>query len=629
MTLSEDLTVRKLNRNRNDLLMQMLQTLALFLIVMGVRFAIVSQYGSDLPYWDQWDAEGQELIKRYFDGTLTFKHWFAAHNEHRCFFSRVIALSTTILNGQWDARVEMLINAVICAVAASWLYYYTVAGLKGVIQRWAWFAAIVIVYAFPFGWENTIAGLHSQWYLLAMFSIISIALLGNYLAFSWQWQIGCLLLFSALFTMGSGLMASILVISLLLVILIRERNDWRATLRSTIPTYMICTAVAIAGLLLTVKIAGHAKYQAQSSGHFVEAFTACLAWPYLGHNWWGLVNWLPFLAFLTAFVAKFTGSGRTERLAVGLGLWVLLQSAAMAYSRAAIVYSARYFDVFGYGLIVNFLCILLLFQLIRPSWKYAVIIPFVLVWLGVNGTNLYNLSFNGGLYNRKFFYDVQVANTGAYIATDDPGFLIPKRDKKELPYPNTELLGNWLKDRSISSVLPASVRRSLEIKPVRSGLNRGVNTLDILKSPIHPGQYAWTAFANPQGNSFEAIAQKSAKLPFVRFFIIGDIDKIVIKDANNRTHRLNTLPVVGFSGSLGEWQPVYAYCPGAEFRISGVTTAKTSVSFSEPTEMGRLSLWGLYAASAGVKLFWIGMFLGCIALIWELFMFRKVLKCRI
>lgn len=627
MTLTDDLAEKQMFKN--DLLMPMFQTLALFLIVMGARFAIVFKYGTDLPYWDQWGAEGQELIKRYYDGTLGIKHWFAAHNEHRCFFARVIALTVTLLNAQWDARVEMLINAVICAIGASWLYYYTLGGLKNAIQRWAWSVVLAVVFTFPFGWENTIAGFHSSWYLLAIFSVVSIALLGYYPTFSWQWQAGCVLLFSALFTMASGLMASILVIVVLLVILVRERNDWRGTLKSTIPTYLICTVTAITGLLLTVKVAVHAKYQAQSIGQLFEAFTACFAWPYMGHSWWGLINWLPFVVFFVAFVSRFTGTSRTDRLAVGMGLWVILQSFAMSYSRAGIVYSSRYFDVFGYGLIVNFLCILLLFQSIRRlSLKYAVIL-FALLWLVVNGTNLYSVSFNGALYQRKFFYDLQVANTGAYLATNDFNFLVPKRDKKEIPFPDIEDFSTWIKAPIINSVLPASVRNTIKIKPVGIGLSRGVNNLGILESPLHPGQPAWIAFANPEGSSFEAVANKSAKLPFIRFFLSGDIDKIVVKDRNNRSHRVHKLPFGGFIGNLGVWQPVYAYCPGTEFRISGVTSAKTPVSFSEPTEMGRLSLWGLYTASAGVKVFWIGMFLSCIALIWEIFMFRKIMKSRI
>jgi hypothetical protein len=599
----------------------LLQTAALFLVILGVRFAIVWRFGSDLPYWDQWGVEGQELIKRYYDGTLSFRHWFMASNEHRVFFTRVIALGLTLLNGQWDARVEMLVNAVICTVAASGLFYFVAAGLKSFAQRWAWFVAVMVMFALPFGWENTIAGYQSQFYLLALFSLAAIALLGNYPAYSRQWLSGCLLLFCSLFSMASGLLAAIVIILLLVLLLIRERKNWRDLLRQGIPTYLFCMAIAIAGLMLTVRVEAHAQYRSQAVGPFLKALTACLAWPYIGHNWWVAVSWLPFVCLLIAVVAGFAASSAAERMALGMGLWVIVQSAATAFSRSTIVYSARYFDVYSYGLLANFLCLLLLGQVSRSAWKYAVLMPLAIVWLAVNGTHLYALSFNDALENRKFFYDVEAANTGAYLASNDFNFLVPKQDKKEIPFPNPETYRDWLKDPVIRAVLPGSVRPAIALESTRAGLNPGRNTLGILEMPINPGQRVWTAFQSPQGTSFEAVGQKSAALPFVSFFVNGDFAKIVIKDAHNRAHSLHKLPAGGYSGNLGQWQAVYAFCPGTECRISGALAGgAASLTFSEPREMGRWSVWGLRAASMGETIFRIGLAISVMALLGELFL---------
>jgi hypothetical protein len=601
---------------QNDTLLLMLQALALFFIIAGVRFAIVWQYGSDLPYWDQWGTEGQELIKRYFDGTLDLKHWFAPSNEHRVFFTRVIALALTLLNDQWDARVEMLVNAVICALAASGLYYVVAGGLKNHFQRWIWYAVVAVVFTFPFGWENTIAGFQSQFYLLALFSIASIALLGNYHAFSWQWIVGSLLLPCTLFTMASGLLASIVVVFLLTVILVRERNDWKSVLKRDLPTYLACAVIATAGILLTVRLEAHAKYESHSIGQFLEALMISLSWPNIGHIWWSFISWLPFFGLLTAYITGFSKNGRNERLALGFGLWIILQSAATAYSRAAIIYSSRYFDIYSYGLLVNFICILILLQTIRSSWKYAILIPFSLIWLAVNGSNLYELSFNGALGGRKMIYDVEAANTGAYLATGNFNFLIPKQDKKEIPYNNPEGYAQLLNDPVISTILPGSVRSPLPLTPVFGSWRPGYNPLGILELPLHPGQRIWVASSAPQGMPFEAVAKKSAGLPYVAFYLIGDLEKIVVKDADKHSHRLKMLPLGGVSGSDGVWQPVYAYCPGTECHISGVTADNVSVTFSEPREMGRWSLWGLHAAFAGTKLFWAGMAFTVVAIIW-------------
>jgi len=72
----------------------MLQCVALFLVIVGARFWLIDVYGSDLPYWDQWDAEGTGLFKRSYDGVLTYRDWFAAHNEHHEFFPMRFFCST-------------------------------------------------------------------------------------------------------------------------------------------------------------------------------------------------------------------------------------------------------------------------------------------------------------------------------------------------------------------------------------------------------------------------------------------------------------------------------------------------------------------------------------------------------
>jgi len=40
-------------------------------IVVGARWAVVDRYGSDLPNWDQWDAEGLHLLEPWFAHRLT------------------------------------------------------------------------------------------------------------------------------------------------------------------------------------------------------------------------------------------------------------------------------------------------------------------------------------------------------------------------------------------------------------------------------------------------------------------------------------------------------------------------------------------------------------------------------
>ena len=88
-----------------------LLAVALGLLVIGARWYVIGNYGTDVPWMDQWDAEAQGLYVPSQAGTLSLHDWFAPHNEHRIFFTRALALGLFWGNGQWDPRLEAVANA--------------------------------------------------------------------------------------------------------------------------------------------------------------------------------------------------------------------------------------------------------------------------------------------------------------------------------------------------------------------------------------------------------------------------------------------------------------------------------------------------------------------------------------
>src|SRR5437016_3472021 len=84
-----------------------------FLVIVGARLCLVADYGSSLPMYDQWDGEGATLFKPWRDGTLRLVDFVAPHNEHRMLPSKLLALGLLRLNGQWDARLQMTVNAIL------------------------------------------------------------------------------------------------------------------------------------------------------------------------------------------------------------------------------------------------------------------------------------------------------------------------------------------------------------------------------------------------------------------------------------------------------------------------------------------------------------------------------------
>jgi hypothetical protein len=147
--------------------------LALFAIVFGARLWIVNVCGSPLPVWDQWDAEGYGLFKPFLRGELPLSHLFQSHNEHRIVLTRLLALGLFQMNGMWDTRLEMVVNAAIAAGSATLIAHLLLVEIGATWWRPV-VSMVALLWALPYGWENTTWGFQSQVYLLVLFSFLAL-----------------------------------------------------------------------------------------------------------------------------------------------------------------------------------------------------------------------------------------------------------------------------------------------------------------------------------------------------------------------------------------------------------------------------------------------------------------------
>src|SRR5471032_2136849 len=108
-------------------------SLSLFFLVVGAHWAALDKFGSDIPNWDQWDAEGLNLIAPWFEHDHFVQHLFQPHNEHRVVVTKLQNLALTLLDGQWDARLECVTNAALHAAlaVAFWLV-----GRRWLADKW-------------------------------------------------------------------------------------------------------------------------------------------------------------------------------------------------------------------------------------------------------------------------------------------------------------------------------------------------------------------------------------------------------------------------------------------------------------------------------------------------------------
>ena len=83
--------------------------------------------------------------------------------------------------------------------------------------------------------------------------------------------------------------------------------------------------------------------------------------------------WLPLVALAVVVVVHRFRSSTFERLVLGLGSWVMLQAAAVAYPRGAsgAVPASRYLDSLSFGLVVNTMALLFLLDEGRRRFRVA------------------------------------------------------------------------------------------------------------------------------------------------------------------------------------------------------------------------------------------------------------------
>lgn len=579
------------------------QSIAVFLVVVGARFWLIGRYGSDLPYWDQWDAEGIGLYKKAFEGTLSFKDWFAPHNEHRVFFTRVVSYVLTALNGQWDARVQMVFNASFYAAVSS-MMFLLFARKRPCFFGLLWSIVVAAVFSCPFGWENTLAGFQSQFYFLSAFSLAAIWLLTNGIPGTLTWIAGVVVGCCTLVTMGAGFLALLAVLCLLLTEAVGNRGNWRDILRINWHTAVVCVILVVAGFALSSHVEAHEKYKPQSVVEFLEALASGLAWPWMDIPLWGLVCWSPVIVMVMRYLLWRKPLEGEQRFLLAAAMWVLLQIAATAYSRSTIMTSSRYSDTFSLGILLNSLCAYVLLQSVCAKSYMKVIVSVVLLTcLAVNGVGMYKLGFNGAASARNQTYNVEKYRTAGYVATGKFSYLSPVENKTDIPHPDPRHLADVLMDPGIAPILPVSVRQPLVVTKdaAQSALKR-VSKYTVERLSPYPWEMVWslpTLSVMPEVSGY--MFGKTSGLPFIRLLVSGAVESLYVLDL----HQQKYFPMILTHDAVTGWHEIAVRCPGNACRV----VSSRKALFSEPKEMGPLSLAAVLIVNAAHWFYYVGI--GC------------------
>jgi len=551
-------------------------------VVWGIRLWMVSRFGSDIPNWDQWDGEGLAVYLPFYQHQLRFVDLFTPHNEHRIFFTKITDLALLLINGQWDAQLECATNALLWGLLA----VITYVGAKRLVIRALQpllFLACAATFGLPVAWQNILGGFHSQQCFLLGFSVAAIWFSVLPKSGSAAWWLGCVLALLANFTMGSGLLAAAAIAGLGLVRFVGKRASWQATW----PTLVMAASAIGVGILLRVPVPDN--FKAQSLRDFTLTVCHCLQWPNRGFAsplpnengfWLAAVVYAPFLILAWRWCLAAGKTNRGDDVLLCLGLWTVLQAAAVGYARGAGAPwpASRYLDTVMFGLLVNGTISMRLFE--RPGgwldWRRLILPVFSLIWMGIVLQGLFpHLTTVVGqeMPDQGHWLKAGERNVHAYLATGESKYL----DSHDVPYPSGEALRARLDPPEITKILPQSVRRA--------------QLVPFPHSPTAPRDtILFSSEFTPAYNGYVRLLFKSPE----------DAALVHILDAQSKSEVVTVAPtIVKTNGGFFAYfraprRPVFFSCP------LGLVSDLTDVL--QPVDVGRLSFYSMMITQRGLSI---------------------------
>jgi len=569
--------------------------LALFFTLFFAKAWVSERFGNDLPNWDQWDAEGTLLLLPWSKGELRFVDVFAPHNEHRVALTKALALALVSVNGQWDARIQMMINSVLHSLLAVGLWFW----LKPMLtRRWhliLWAFALMATFAPPHAWQNNLGGFHSQQYFLLGLSFVGIDRCLRCRPPSGGWFLGVFCLGLVLFSMASGPAAAGIVF---LALISLHGSPWRAARLHWI-TLLVSLAVIAAGISLQVEFGGHASLRAQSFADFGWTLWRAIQWPVTTFTAFGAVAYLPWLilALRVTFARDHRALDPRERVIVAAGGWVIVQFLAAAYARGAggTWPASRYFDTHTAGILVNLGAFLIL--LIRqpmPAWLRRTGHAALAAWCLAIGHGLYQHAervARGDLPQVASWFQRSMVNTRLYLGTGDLSWM----KEGEVPYPSADALVERLSHAELKALMPVSVRAA---HPLYQDFTDGFSPDAV--SPSTPGLVVaptWGSFDAVKGVAATGVWRSQTLQPpefgYLKIETAGDLRRARVSlevwsdDLTRQIGRIEPSKTPG-----DQWRASYIRMPKEAFRLVAKDEDPGAwLAFGAPVPMAAGSYW--------------------------------------
>lgn len=447
---------------------------AVFLFVGGAQLWLVARAGTDVPFHDQWEAEGQWLYPAWRDGTLQAADFLRAHNEHRILWTHLLNLALFTANGQWDPLVQLAVGAGLRAAIAAGLVWM-IGRSEGVAGRAIVAAVVALAFLPQLAWHNALWGFQSQVYFSLLFALAALALLGGREPARGRQVVGLMAGGAALLAMGAGAFVPVALLGLGGLRAVEcGRIDavwWRGM-------WPACVLLVVA-CVLRVDLGKDVVLHAATTGEFFNALGRALAWPHSGQPLAALGLNLPLALVVVARLARRRRAVAGEDFVLLLGGWAVSVGVAAAWARGGggeftAGVPSRYVDFLVLLPLANAWCAFALAREAVGQWRgrarmlaVAWGIFLLMGWIGLSAEAMRRVILPRARDREapvRLMRTFQVAGDATVFA-GQPRLLVP--------HPNPAVVRAVLADPRMRGVLPPSLQPERPMGP----LSRAVRAL--------------------------------------------------------------------------------------------------------------------------------------------------------
>lgn len=577
----------------------------LALFVGGAKLALVHGYGSDLPFSDQWAAEGHATYLWLLHGTMDPWSFIYPHGEHTPAITRLIGVGLFQLDGgQWDPRLEMMasVGLLMLAVLVFWQWSREVLDERRCLVA---AGALAVLWSLPGAYENYLWGFQTQFVALLTFGAAYLYGTMREERLGASWWVGQLAGVVALFSIASGWLGAVVAGLLAAWRLGHDRRNrwaWGTLIGSVV--------LAVAGWGLLQRSFYNPAETTGVSWRFVWSLMELWSWPVNGHYAW-LVLQFP-VAWLLWRVRRDLSAKPQRLLAAWIG-WGWLLAAAFAYGRGATMgaIAVRYYDPLTIGVTANAVALAWLWQEASPKMRRWVGAA-AGAWLIVAGVGIWQHNRPQEVHDNldwwRTYHAHEVRAVRAALQSNDAAPLLA--DPVVRAYlPHYQYTAAVLNDPLMRTGLGPSIAPplALQIDRARSSAGAGIRGA-ASRSP--DGTREWVVRGGAAGTTWVTKPIVDTGQPVWRFRVKGRLEpgraELWLETADGQ--RVEPLQVD--AGATDTWHTYNLKREVGPMRLVAHAAPGAEFAFTSPVEVGWLSWLGPKLAAQ----WWIMLLagLGCL-----------------